>query len=59
MPVDLKMDHMKPGLHRAQVTVINPIVDSASGTFRVRLELPNPQYRIPAGVTCTARIAPQ
>jgi RND family efflux transporter MFP subunit len=59
MPIDLKMDHTKPGMHRAHVSVINPIVDSASGTFRVRLELPNPQYRIPAGVTCTARIAPQ
>jgi multidrug efflux pump subunit AcrA (membrane-fusion protein) len=46
-------------VHRAHVSVINPIVDSASGTFRVRLELSNPQYRIPAGVTCTARFAPQ
>lgn len=59
MPIDVKLDHAKPGLHRARVTVINPIVDSASDTFRVRLELPNPQYRIPAGVTCTARFAPQ
>ena len=59
MPVDVKLDPAKPGLHRARVSVINPIVDSASGTFRVRLELPNPQYRIPAGVTCAARIAPQ
>lgn len=59
MPIDLKMDHAKPGVHHARVSVINPIVDSASGTFRVRLELPNPQYRIPAGVTCTARLAPQ
>jgi len=41
------------------VTLVNPVVDSASDTFRVRLELPNPQYRIPAGVTCSARVAPQ
>ena len=59
MPIDVKLNQAVPGTHRARVTVINPIVDSASDTFRVRLELPNPQYRIPAGVTCTARLAPQ
>lgn len=59
MPVDVKLSQAAPGFHRARVTVINPIVDSASDTFRVRLELPNPQYRIPAGVACTARLTPQ
>ncbi|HET7058400.1 MAG TPA: efflux RND transporter periplasmic adaptor subunit [Nitrospiraceae bacterium] len=59
MPIDVKLSHGLPASHRARVTVINPIVDSASDTFRVRLELPNPQYRIPAGVACTARLAPQ
>jgi RND family efflux transporter MFP subunit len=59
MPIDVRLSQAVPGSHRARVTVINPIVDSASDTFRVRLELPNPQYRIPAGVTCTARLAPQ
>jgi RND family efflux transporter MFP subunit len=58
MPIDVRVNHAA-GFHRARVTVINPIVDSASDTFRVRLELPNPQYRIPSGVTCTARPAPQ
>ncbi|HKN86199.1 MAG TPA: efflux RND transporter periplasmic adaptor subunit [Nitrospiraceae bacterium] len=59
MAIDVRLNQAMPGAHRARVTVINPIVDSASDTFRVRLELPNPQYRIPAGVTCTARVAPQ
>ncbi|MFB3111528.1 MAG: efflux RND transporter periplasmic adaptor subunit, partial [Gemmatimonadales bacterium] len=28
------------------------VIDSASGTFGVRLELPNPDHSIPGGVHC-------
>jgi membrane fusion protein (multidrug efflux system) len=38
--------------HKANITIIDPIIDSASGTFRMRLELPNKNYAIPAGVSC-------
>lgn len=38
--------------HSATVTIIDPIIDSASGTFRMRLELPNKDYSIPAGISC-------
>lgn len=38
--------------HEAKMTIIDPIIDSASGTFRMRLELPNKNYVIPAGVSC-------
>ena len=38
--------------HVAQVTVVDPIVDAASGTIGVRLELPNPDTRLPAGTKC-------
>lgn len=40
------------GNHRARVEVVDAVVDAASGTFGVRLRLPNPGYRIPAGVKC-------
>jgi hypothetical protein len=30
-------------------------MDAASGTFGVRLELPNPGNQIPAGAKCKAR----
>jgi len=43
------------GPHRATVVVVDPAIDAASGTFRVRLELPNPDYAIPAGLECMAR----
>ena len=44
------------GTHRATVKVVDKIVDSASGTFRVRLELPNPKGDLPVGVRCTATL---
>jgi multidrug efflux pump subunit AcrA (membrane-fusion protein) len=37
------------------VTVVDRVVDAASGTFGVRLEVPNPNYRLPAGLKCKAR----
>lgn len=43
------------GEYVATVKVVDPVVDSASGTFGVRLELPNPGNRLPAGLRCRAR----
>jgi len=43
------------GRHTAQVEVVDRVVDAASGTFGVRLRLPNPRNEIPAGVKCRAR----
>jgi len=39
----------------ASVTVVDRVVDAASGTFGVRLEMPNPDNRLPAGLKCKAR----
>ncbi len=36
----------------AKVTIVDRVVDAASNTFRVRLELPNPNNEIPAGLRC-------
>lgn len=36
----------------ARVVVVDPVVDAASGTVGIRLELPNPNYRLPAGLKC-------
>jgi len=40
---------------RATVKVVDRVVDSASGSFGVRLELANPNGEIPAGVKCRVR----
>jgi multidrug efflux pump subunit AcrA (membrane-fusion protein) len=38
--------------YMAEVKIVDRVIDAASGTFGVRLELPNPSYRIPAGLKC-------
>ena len=43
------------GMYRARVTVVDPVIDAASGTFGVRLELPNPGGKIPSGIKCRVR----
>ena len=40
------------GEHEATVTVVDSAVDAASATFGVRLELPNSDYAIAAGLNC-------
>jgi RND family efflux transporter MFP subunit len=40
------------GMYTAKVIVVDRVVDAASGTFGVRLELPNPDYRLPPGLKC-------
>jgi hypothetical protein len=34
------------------VTVVDRMLDAASGTFGVRLVLPNPDLLLPAGIPC-------
>lgn len=40
------------GSYPTTVKLVDRIVDAASGTFGVRLELPNRQHKLPAGVRC-------
>lgn len=40
------------GVYTAKIIVVDRVVDAASSTFRVRLQLPNPEYRIPPGLRC-------
>ncbi len=47
------------GEYTARVTVVDRVVDAASGTFGVRLALPNPGYKLPAGLKCKLRFLDQ
>ena len=40
------------GSHAATVKVIDSVFDTASGTFGVRLEMPNAGGKVPAGIRC-------
>jgi RND family efflux transporter MFP subunit len=42
-------------VHVASVAIIDRVIDAASGTFGARLDLPNPDDAIPAGLHCQAR----
>ena len=41
--------------YEANVTLIDQLIDAASGTIRIRLSLPNPGNTIPAGLRCYVR----
>ncbi len=43
------------GVHTASVVVVDRVIDAASNTFGVRLELSNSDYAIPGGVRCDIR----
>jgi len=42
--------------YTATVTVVDKVIDAPSGTFSVRLSLPNPKQSLPGGLKCQARI---
>ena len=41
--------------HVASVKIVDRVIDAASGTFGVQLELPNPDHAIPGGLHCQVR----
>ena len=43
------------GVHLTRIKGVDRVVDAGSGTFTARLELPNPDHKLPAGVRCRAR----
>ena len=43
------------GKYEATVTVVDRVLDAASGTFGVRLRLPNSDFQLPAGLKCKIR----
>ena len=43
--------------HQATVKTVDRVIDAASNTFRVRLELPNPNSTLPAGLRCKVELA--
>ena len=40
------------GQYESTVSIVDPIIDAASGTFRVTLILPNPEHKLTSGLRC-------
>ena len=43
------------GQHNGHALSVDRVIDAASGTFGVRLTLPNPDRKIPSGLKCRAQ----
>ena len=41
------------GSYEAKVVIVDQIIDAASGTFGIRMQLSNRKYKLPAGLRCT------
>lgn len=55
MKAEVRPEAAVGGVYLGEVTIVNQLVDAASGTFGVRVELPNPDYGLPAGLKCKVR----
>jgi membrane fusion protein, multidrug efflux system len=56
MPARVNLAPFFSGTFQARVAVVDKVIDAASGTLGVRLELPNPDHKIPAGIRCSVVI---
>jgi multidrug efflux pump subunit AcrA (membrane-fusion protein) len=52
MKARVKPEAPLDGSYDATVKIVDRVVDAASGLFRIRLVLPNPKGRLPAGIEC-------
>ena len=55
MKADINPENPANGSRSATVAIVDRVIDPASGTFGVRLELPNPDYQLPGGLKCTVQ----
>ncbi len=55
MLAEVQLENPVGGLYTARVAVVDRVLDTASDTFGVRLELPNADHSIPAGLRCRVR----
>lgn len=54
MKVDVTPEQPVGGRYTGSVNIIDRVVNAASGTFGVFLQVPNPKLTVPAGVKCKA-----
>jgi RND family efflux transporter MFP subunit len=55
MPAQIRLQEPIGGTVDSRIVTKDPQIDSASGTFRVTLYLPNTDEAIPAGIRCSVR----
>lgn len=55
MEVDIYPERPANKIFKARVTVVDQLIDPASGSFTIRMSLPNPGEELVGGVNCIAR----
>jgi RND family efflux transporter MFP subunit len=55
--VELRLAPPVAKIVQSRIEVVDPVIDAASDTFRVRLALDNPNNAIPAGIRCIANLS--
>ncbi len=55
MPATIVPELPEYGAQIATVTIVDKVIDAASSTFGVRLELPNAEQQMPSGLRCLVR----
>lgn len=58
MSADVRLEAFPDKKLAALVHLVDPVGNAASGTFGIRLELPNPGNKIPAGMKCQTKFGP-
>ncbi len=58
MEAEVRVAAPKEIVRMGKVTVVDRMLDAASETFGVRVEIPNPGFRLPTGLRCRVRILP-
>lgn len=55
MTAEVRPESPVGGVYTGTVVIVDRVVDAASGTFGVRVQLPNSKLALPAGLKCTVR----
>lgn len=55
MKAEVSPEDPPGGKYKGKVVIVDEVVDAASGTFGVRVEVPNPDRKLPAGLKCGVR----
>lgn len=55
MTAEVRPEAPVGGVYRGKVVIVDKVIDAASGTYGVRVELPNASLKLPAGLKCKVR----
>lgn len=53
--VEVRPEKPVGGVYIGRVKIVDRVIDAASGTFGIRIELANTNYTLPAGLKCSVR----